>query len=50
MGRHYHANGGLTLDDRLGAIRALSTAKRGKLQGRLAFLHIGPYPVIDRSP
>jgi len=26
----------------MGATGSLSTAKRGKLQGRLAFLHIGP--------
>ena len=50
MGRRYNANGWPALDNRLGAISVLSTAKRGKLQVRLAFLHIGPYPVIDRSP
>ena len=50
MGRHYHANGWPALDGSMGTIGILSTAKRGKLQVRLAFLHIGPYPVIDRSP
>ena len=42
MGRRYHANGWPTLDGSMDPISALSTAKRGKLQVRLAFLHIGP--------
>lgn len=50
MGRHYNTNGWATLDDCLDTLRALSVAERGKLQGRLAFLHIGPYPAIDRAP
>ncbi len=42
MGRCYNTNGWPTLDGGMGSIGALSTAKRGKLQGLLAFLHIGP--------
>lgn len=42
MGRRYYANGWPALDGSMGAISALTTAKRGKLQDHLAFLHIGP--------
>ena len=41
MGRRYNTNGWPTLDGGMDSIGALSTAKRGKLQSRLAFLHIG---------
>ena len=42
MGRRYNTNGWPTLDGGMDPIRILSAAKRGKLQVRLAFLHIGP--------